>query len=363
MATPKTKTVPKSVQIAALVALVVGGLFVSPYFGVILFSALVAYIFNPVYLEVLKRTKRASIAISATLVVATLCFVLPLALVIGITVSQANSLLDKYATEDGKLNSAQLEDVVTDGTSRVNQFVTGIPGGENFSIDKNDVVNSLKDAATSALNGFVDFIVSAGGAVSSFISGTILAIFLIASLLKYQKELLKFLQDISPFHKEVTGMYLYRAGAMTRAMVKGQLLIAICQGAASAFSLWLVGMDYFWFFFMILTFLSFIPLGGGILTIPIGIIYMLTGNIVQGVFLIAFHLLVVTNIDNVLRPRLVPKDARLNQALVLLSVFAGVAMFGPTGVVYGPVIMILLVATLQMYSDYNKLTTKPHLAE
>lgn len=58
----------------------------------------------------------------------------------------------------------------------------------------------------------------------------------------------------------------------------------------------------------------------------------------------------VTNIDNVLRPILVPRDARLNSALMLLSVFAGITMFGPWGIIIiGPVLMILIVTTIDVY--------------
>ena len=95
------------------------------------------------------------------------------------------------------------------------------------------------------------------------------------------------------------------------------------------------------------------------MTIPIGVVMALTGNIVQGVFVILFHLLVVTNIDNLLRPRLVPKNARLNSALTLLSVFSGLALFGPAGVIYGPVVMILLITTFEMYAEYNKHIKRP----
>ena len=63
----------------------------------------------------------------------------------------------------------------------------------------------------------------------------------------------------------------------------------------------------------------------------------------------AFHLIVVTNIDNFLRPILVPRDARLNSALMLLAVFAGIGMFGFWGIVIGPVLMIIIVTTIDVY--------------
>jgi hypothetical protein len=71
--------------------------------------------------------------------------------------------------------------------------------------------------------------------------------------------------------------------------------------------------------------------------------------VLGGIFVIAFHIIVVTNIDNVLRPILVPKEARLDSALMLLSVFAGIAMFGAFGIVIGPVLMIVIVTTISVY--------------
>jgi Ca2+/Na+ antiporter len=76
---------------------------------------------------------------------------------------------------------------------------------------------------------------------------------------------------------------------------------------------------------------------------------MLFGNVIGGIYVILFHIIVVTNIDNVLRPILVPREARLDSALMLLSVFAGITMFGAFGIVIGPVLMIVIVTTIGVY--------------
>jgi predicted PurR-regulated permease PerM len=102
-------------------------------------------------------------------------------------------------------------------------------------------------------------------------------------------------------------------------------------------------------FVIFLTVLSFIPLGSGIITIPLGIGMALFGNITGGIFVVVFHVVVVTSIDNLLRPFLVPKSAHLNAALMLLSVFAGLKMFGFWGIVLGPVLMIIIVTTISVY--------------
>ena len=95
--------------------------------------------------------------------------------------------------------------------------------------------------------------------------------------------------------------------------------------------------------------MSIIPLGGGIVTIPFGIGMALFGNVIGGVFVVLWHLIVVTNIDNFLRPILAPREARLDPALMLLAVFSGIAMFGFWGVVIGPVLMIVIVTTISVY--------------
>ena len=139
---------------------------------------------------------------------------------------------------------------------------------------------------------------------------------------------------------------------MTKAMVKGQFIIAFLQGLVDSTLLYIVGVHYFFFWLVFITFLSVIPLGGGIIVLPVGFVFLLTGHIWEGLLLILGHIIIVTNIDNVLRPQLVPKTARLDPALTILSVFAGLKMFGFLGIVIGPVIMIILITTIQEYLDY-----------
>ncbi len=141
-----------------------------------------------------------------------------------------------------------------------------------------------------------------------------------------------------------------KMGAMVKGTVMGQFVIAVCQGVAGAASIYIAGFHQgFFLFAVLLSALSVIPLGGGIITIPFGIGMILFGNVFGGVFVIVFHLIVVTNIDNFLRPILVPRAARLDSALMLLAVFAGIAMFGAWGIVIGPVLMIVIVTTISVY--------------
>jgi predicted PurR-regulated permease PerM len=176
-------------------------------------------------------------------------------------------------------------------------------------------------------------------------------VFIFISFLKNQDKLVEIIHKLNPLQPSITDLYLGKMKAMTKAMVKGQFTIAMMQGLVDAALLFIVGYKYFVFWLVLITFLSIIPLGGGIIVLPVGIVMLLTGHIWQGILLIVGHLIIVTNIDNVIRPRFVPKEASLDSALTILSVFAGIAMFGFLGIVIGPVLMILIVTTIQVYID------------
>ncbi len=90
---------------------------------------------------------------------------------------------------------------------------------------------------------------------------------------------------------------------------------------------------------------------------------ILTGNIGGGIIVFIIHMVVISNIDNVLRPKLVPKEAIIHPVLLLLSVLGGVQVFGFFGIIYGPIIMIIVLTTLEVYVKYFRFETLPLLIE
>ena len=190
---------------------------------------------------------------------------------------------------------------------------------------------------------------AAGGAFGA-ITAAILFLYVFISLLTNRDKVLLLIRQLNPLGEEVTDLYMSKMGAMVKGTVMGQFIIAACQGVAGAASIYIAGFHQgFFLFAVLLSALSVIPLGSGIVTIPFGIGMILFGNVFGGIFVIVFHIIVVTNIDNFLRPILVPREARLDSALMLLAVFAGIAMFGAWGIVIGPVLMIVIVTTISVY--------------
>lgn len=345
----------KVIIAAAILSVIALLIFLRHYFMLIAISAIVAFLFNPVYQWFLKRTKQShGKSITMTVIVIFLTLAIPLTLLLAVTVDQAASLLNQISSAAS--SSGSVSGTINTLVDQVNQQAEKLPFIKGEVVNVDQITQWFKNSASTIVSSTLNIAKSFAGGIASFFTMLIIFLFIFSSLLKNQKKIVGWLEDINPLGPELNKMYLQKMGDMTSAMVKGQFSIAIMQGVSATISLWIVGMDYLAFWFVLLTFLSIIPLGAGIVVIPIGIIFILTGNIWQGVLLLGWHFLITTNIDNVMRPKFVPKSARLDPALTLLSVFAGISIFGFMGIVLGPVVMIVLLSTLDVYLGYVRAT-------
>ena len=345
----------RALAIATIIALAVAVIFLKDYLMLIVVTAIVAFLFDPVYQWFLKRGTKPEKAVVYTFFVSMLSVVIPLILVLLMTTAQVNHLVQSISNGDYSIDPSQMS---TDLIDSINRLLTN--WGVNYQLNQTEISQNLTAAAQEFGTKLLQSIAGSVAGIFGLITTVIIYIYVFFSMLRNQKTIVDTATALNPLGEKITDVYLQRMGSMTKAMVRGQFIIAVCQGFASALGLAIVGMpELFFFFFVILTIMSFVPLGAGIVTIPIGIVMMLMGNVWQGVFVIANHLIIVTNIDNVLRPRLVPKDARLDPALTMLSVFGGLAVFGFPGIVVGPVLMIIIITTIQMflevYRDVNAL--------
>ena len=232
----------------------------------------------------------------------------------------------------------------------VNELLDRLPFLQSTNITAESLQKWVVSFAQRAGQWGLEFLQGAAGGLFGGLTAAVIFLYVFISILVKGHELRVLIGRLNPLGEEVTDLYLAKMAAMVRGTVQGQFVIAVAQGVAGAISIYIAGFhDGFFIFAILLSALSVIPLGGGIVTIPFGIGMALFGNVTGGIFVVAFHLLVVTNIDNVLRPILVPKEARLDSALMLLSVFAGITMFGFLGIVIGPVLMIVIVTTISVY--------------
>ncbi|MFD2884379.1 AI-2E family transporter [Pseudomonas lini] len=139
---------------------------------------------------------------------------------------------------------------------------------------------------------------------------------------------------------------------VVRATVKGNVVVAITQGALGGFIFWYLGIPSVLLWAVLMAFLSLLPLvGAGIVWIPVAAYFLLSGAIWQGTVLVLFGIFVIGLVDNVLRPMLVGKDTKMPDYLILISTLGGLAIFGLNGFVIGPLIAALFVSSWAIFVD------------
>jgi predicted PurR-regulated permease PerM len=357
MNTEFTPTQKRALAIFTLIALVFGAYFLRNYFVLIVVAAVGAYLFTPLFNWFNKRLN-TGLSATCTLLSALAMVIVPLGLLVALAIVQIARMIDSVA---GWIRSTDLNTLGDKTLHLVNELLARVPF-VHVTVSGETLRKAIITASQNIGHWLLGVLQSTAGSLATTITSAIIFFYVFLALLVNQEKLRTLIAQLNPLGEEATDLYLQKMGSMVRGTVNGQFVIALCQGVAGAATIYIAGFHHgFFIFAIVLTALSIIPLGGGIVTIPFGVGMMLFGNIGGGAFVVLFHLIVVTNIDNFLRPVLVPRDARLNSALMLLSVFAGIRMFGPWGIIIGPVLMIIIVTTIEVYLAVYKGIDMPAL--
>ncbi len=336
----------RALAVITFIALAVGAWFLSGFFILIIVAAVAAYLFTPLYLRFRRRLGTGSSA-ALTLLCALLIVIIP---VLGITYLAVVQITEMVNTVSDWLADTDLSDLGDRTLALINDVLHRMPFLEDTTVTADSLRDGIVTVSQHVGEWLLGLLQGAVGGVVGVIAASIIFLYVFISLLINQDRVVTLIRRLNPLGEEITDLYLSKAGAMVRGTVMGQFVIALCQGVAGAVSIYIAGFhEGFFLFAVLLSALSVIPLGSGIVTIPFGIGMMFFGNIIGGAFVALFHVLVVTNIDNVLRPVLVPRAARLDPALMLLAVFSGIALWGFWGIVIGPVLMIIIVTTISVY--------------
>jgi len=322
-----------------------------PYLNLVLLALITVIVFQPIY-NFFFKTFRSNTTIATILSVLSviLCLIVPLFIIGEITISQVqtfyNDLKNIVAGQNVTL------EIVLNKLNYVLSFTK-----LDISITEENVISAIKSlietgsslVAKQAVNIF-NIGVSAFGTLAQFF----IYFILISGFFPLAQRFLAYLKKLSPLDSQIDNLYIKRATEMAKSMVKGTFIIALIQGVFSGIVIALLGVPYPFFWGLLAVVVSIIPLGAGIINIPIALYLLLSGQIWQGIVLVLVQVLVVGNIDNIIRPKLVSEAAHLHPLLVLLSVLGGISIFGFWGVIYGPVIMILFVTSLEVYLEYYR---------
>jgi predicted PurR-regulated permease PerM len=138
--------------------------------------------------------------------------------------------------------------------------------------------------------------------------------------------------------------------SVTRATLKGTILIGLAQGVLGGIAFWAVGIDAAIFWGTVMTVLSIVPgVGGALVWVPAVIILIAGGSVWQGIALALFCALVIGSVDNLLRPILVGRDTQMHELLIFFSTLGGLLAFGAMGFILGPILAALFLTVWEMF--------------
>ncbi len=332
--------------IIAAVIVYLSYLILKPYFSAIVLALLAAVFFKPVYLWFHRVFfSKEKVAALMSVVIVFLVVFIPIVLIGGLTVNQIIQFKNDFA---GSGSTVNLEKIV----DRINGISAAMPG-EFTPLTVGGAHEQINKWAQTIGSFFLERLPDIGTGAFNSLTWIIVFLILLYTLFPLHRKLLKFFEAVSPLDDQIDIVYATRVVEISKSMVKGTLLVAIVQGVVSGIFLAIAGVPYVLFWTLLMIFLGVIPvIGYGFVVIPIAVIMLLTGGIWQGIMLLLASVLIIGNIDNYLRPKLVSKAAELHPALIILGVIGGLQVFGVLGFIYGPVIMILLVTTFEMYTKY-----------
>lgn len=311
-----------------------------PYIGAVFWSVVLAIVFAPLYRRALHLTGgRRTVASLATLLAGIAGVGIPLGLLTASLLRQATRL---YADV-----SARRIDFVA-YSQRIGE---GLPAWARTGLDSLGLgdfagVQSALNAGVLVTTRFVTtHVLGFGLDALDFTINVAVMLYLLFFLLRDGETLSTRLEVAIPLAGDDRQALVATFVKVIRATVKGGGVMAAVQGALGGAVLGVLGIEGPIFWGVVFGVLSLLPaVGAGLLWAPIAVYFLLTGAVWKGVVLTIFGAVVLTVVDNVLRPILVGRDTRLPGYLILISTLGGIASMGLTGVVVGPMIAATFLA-------------------
>ena len=317
------------------------GLVIWPYFGAIFWSVVLAIVFAPLQDRILIRFQRRRTAAALATLAAVIAGVgIPLAVVTALVARQASAL---YAA----LTSGRI-----DIGASLQQAVVALPHWVKLSLgelglsDPAAVQAKLVGSAGEAGRFIASHLVRLGADSFGFALSVGVMLYLLFFLLRDGNVLAERIDAAIPLTGEDKQSLLATFVTVIRATVKGGVVMAVIQGTLGGAVLGSLGIAAPVLWGVVFGLLSMLPaVGAGILWVPVTLYFILTGAYAKALLLTLFGSVVLTVIDNTVRPLLVGRETHLPGYLVLISTLGGVAVFGLNGVVIGPVVAAMFVAT------------------
>lgn len=319
----------------------------SPFYGAVFWATILAVIFMPLQRLVLRRMPtRRNLAALVTLLFIMFLVILPLSMILASLVRQATAIY-------GRIVSGEI-----DFGSYLQQILTLVPEwaharlAELGLLDVAGVQQRLSEAMAQIGQALAPRAINIGQNTLQFLVSVGVMLYLLYFLLRDGATLANRISRAIPLADEQKHHLLRKFVTVIKATVKGNIAVAVTQGALGGLILWLLGIQGVLLWSVVMAFLSLLPaVGAGLIWGPIALYFLATGAIWQGIVLIAYGIFVIGLVDNVLRPILVGKDTKLPDYVILVTTIGGLTLFGLNGFIIGPLIAALFVAAWDLFTS------------
>ncbi len=325
-----------------------------PFLTAIVAAAILTALFKRPYhwFEGVFRGHRGLSAFLTCLLVIVI-IVTPLFLVLSLAINEASNLYTAVTQESTLQATVERTLTAIQDAPYAGVFV------DTVAFDQERLVAEVKNLSQNALS----VLQTAYQGVAHFVFWVFIMFFTLFYFLIDGKQTLRGLMQLSPLKNEHDELLIQKFISISRATLKGTLVIGAIQGLIGGVAFWIAGVPSPAIWGIVMIILSVVPsFGTAIVWLPAGLILLALGDVWQGAFVLGIGAGVISLIDNILRPKLVGKDTQMHPLMVFFATIGGLSLFGLPGFIIGPIIIALFMALFEIYGiefrdqlkEYNK---------
>ncbi len=335
-----------------------------PFLAIIVISLVLVELFYPVYTHIYKLLGHKVTASIISTLATLLLVIIPLIIIFLLAFSEITTLLSSLPAmeQDGAVlgetttttnNLVIIEDLLAPHIESINRTLADLnildASGNLVQIHIGDVFSFAVSYIKDAFFPFAQSVISTG--VNALFYLFLIIISLVYLFIEYDR-IPEYFSKISPLDNRFDKLLVTKFKDTTRAVIKGNFIVAIAQASAVSLVLGLMGVGAPVLLWLIMVILSLVPIGSGLVWFPIGLFMIANGQSLEGIGLIVYSGIIINVIDALLRPVLMRDGTNLHPLIILFSVLGGIAVFGPIGVLYGPIISVFFTSLMGVYFEY-----------
>ncbi|MEE3234359.1 MAG: AI-2E family transporter [Candidatus Latescibacterota bacterium] len=313
----------------------------------VILAATFAVLFHPAYQRLLSLTKdRRGLCALACCIVLLTGLLIPAFFVANIVVQESLTL---YKSAGNWTTSFLDRD-----NDNIFSFISETKIFDSLQLHQIDWQDTIKDSLKTIAGLVTSVIKGTSRGTLQFLAHLFVTFFTMFYFFRDGDIIMRALRNLSPLNEDHQKRLIERFASVSRATIKGTILIGLIQGGLGGLTLWTFGFDAPALWGVIMVMLSIIPLiGTWMVLYPAAIIAFLNGDIWSGVSIVLITAVIISSVDNFLRPYFVGRDTGMHDLLVFFSTIGGLSVFGVTGFIIGPVFASFFVAILEFYSSEN----------